>query len=103
MSEMHTFCYTMCFDVLKQLILRGSSGQTTPWKRLVHGSSSLDFGRSKRDLTVFYQSTVVSGCKVTFHFKALGYKLSLFKARTGLLYFQNMIAIFSEYTLTAIS
>ena len=49
---------------------------------------------------VFTSRSLIFWWKVDFHFKALEHGFSLCRVRTGLLYFQNMIVIFSEYILS---
>ena len=96
------------------MISYGSSGQTPLWKRLVNGSSNYNAFKKKSVseikchlkpwfycilqaiFTFFFRNHV-------FHFKPSGYQFSLCKFRAGLLYFQNMVVIFSKYTIFVIS
>ena len=93
-------CYKIPFFnvFLKKLISYGSSSQNPLWKWIVNGSSSLGFGRSENDLMVFWTSNLTSCWKVLFHFKPSRYEFSLGKVRAGLLYFQNMVVIFSKHS-----
>ncbi len=60
----------------------------------------MTFDPKKLNLNGIYQSILDFLMKMDFHFKALEHGFSLCRVRTGLLYFQNMVVIFSEYILS---
>ena len=49
--------------------------------------------------TVITSQSTIFWWKADFHFKALKIRYALRKVRAGLLYLQNMVIIFSEYTI----